>query len=124
MIRRPPRSTRTDTLFPYTTLFRSGGRGMTDPDKLLKMLDRGQRAAAQPHDHVWLGASAGKGKSEVLSARVLRRMLEGVSAVALLGSTFPKAGDAELAQRVHERVGRWVRMRGGERRGGEVRVRR
>src|SRR3546814_2516861 len=26
MIRRPPRSTRTDTLFPYTTLFRSGVR--------------------------------------------------------------------------------------------------
>src|SRR3546814_10452865 len=26
MIRRPPRSTRTDTLFPYTTLFRSGGQ--------------------------------------------------------------------------------------------------
>src|SRR3546814_3041982 len=30
MIRRPPRSTRTDTLFPYTTLFRSG----TDPCQL------------------------------------------------------------------------------------------
>src|SRR3546814_9807044 len=32
MIRRPPRSTRTDTLFPYTTLFRSvgGGRGLLD----------------------------------------------------------------------------------------------
>src|SRR3546814_3396344 len=32
MIRRPPRSTRTDTLFPYTTLFRSWGRRapMTD----------------------------------------------------------------------------------------------
>src|SRR3546814_15029552 len=27
MIRRPPRSTRTDTLFPYTTLFRSVGVG-------------------------------------------------------------------------------------------------
>src|SRR3546814_2862854 len=27
MIRRPPRSTRTDTLFPYTTLFRSRGKG-------------------------------------------------------------------------------------------------
>src|SRR3546814_2653996 len=26
MIRRPPRSTRTDTLFPYTTLFRSGDK--------------------------------------------------------------------------------------------------
>src|SRR3546814_10610056 len=35
MIRRPPRSTRTDTLFPYTTLFRSGlpiggGKGGSD----------------------------------------------------------------------------------------------
>src|SRR3546814_3895924 len=29
MIRRPPRSTRTDTLFPYTTLFRSLGVGET-----------------------------------------------------------------------------------------------
>src|SRR3546814_1217856 len=28
MIRRPPRSTRTDTLFPYTTLFRSDGASM------------------------------------------------------------------------------------------------
>src|SRR3546814_15606097 len=28
MIRRPPRSTRTDTLFPYTTLFRSGEKEM------------------------------------------------------------------------------------------------
>src|SRR3546814_6126216 len=28
MIRRPPGSTRTDTLFPYTTLFRSGGKAM------------------------------------------------------------------------------------------------
>src|SRR3546814_1028221 len=28
MIRQPPRSTRTDTLFPYTTLFRSDQRGL------------------------------------------------------------------------------------------------
>src|SRR3546814_9777719 len=31
MIRRPPRSTRTDTLFPYTTLFRSGAAGFARP---------------------------------------------------------------------------------------------
>src|SRR3546814_1391461 len=31
MIRRPPRSTRTDTLFPYTTLFRSGRHGARGP---------------------------------------------------------------------------------------------
>src|SRR3546814_16317125 len=30
MIRRPPRSTRTDTLFPYTTLFRSAHHGRED----------------------------------------------------------------------------------------------
>src|SRR3546814_4448987 len=35
MIRRPPRSTRTDTLFPYTTLFRSGlgGTGYLGPER-------------------------------------------------------------------------------------------
>src|SRR3546814_4777698 len=36
MIRRPPRSTRTDTLFPYTTLFRSG----ETPNPHLALLDR------------------------------------------------------------------------------------
>src|SRR3546814_14974831 len=36
MIRRPPRSTRTDTLFPYTTLFRS-----TVGDRLRHMIDDG-----------------------------------------------------------------------------------
>src|SRR3546814_17075451 len=36
MIRRPPRSTRTDTLFPYTTLFRS---------KLARQIRRGELAA-------------------------------------------------------------------------------
>src|SRR3546814_1309347 len=35
MFRRPPRSTRTDTLFPYTTLFRSGqDRSVIDIDAL------------------------------------------------------------------------------------------
>src|SRR3546814_17549742 len=33
MIRRPPRSTRTDTLFPYTTLFRSADRVKPERDQ-------------------------------------------------------------------------------------------
>src|SRR3546814_12372172 len=37
MIRRPPRSTRTDTLFPYTTLFRSHLMLVTDQAKLIRM---------------------------------------------------------------------------------------
>src|SRR3546814_4094884 len=36
MLRRPPRSTRTDTLFPYTTLFRSAERVRTDDLLLAK----------------------------------------------------------------------------------------
>src|SRR3546814_2385834 len=39
MIRRPPRSTRTDTLFPYTTLFRSG---RARRQRLAQCVERGQ----------------------------------------------------------------------------------
>src|SRR3546814_9624215 len=35
MIRRPPRSTRTDTLFPYTTLFRSSGEHLGNIYRML-----------------------------------------------------------------------------------------
>src|SRR3546814_3001284 len=41
MIRRPPRSTRTDTLFPYTTLFRSPARGEPVPAGLCPAAGRG-----------------------------------------------------------------------------------
>src|SRR3546814_6014318 len=47
MIRRPPRSTRTDTLFPYTTLFRSRGadahRRQAATDQALDRLRRTHR---------------------------------------------------------------------------------
>src|SRR3546814_7748769 len=39
MIRRPPRSTRTDTLFPYTTLFRSTLQGNLAYSAFSRMLD-------------------------------------------------------------------------------------
>src|SRR3546814_19647666 len=48
MIRRPPRSTRTDTLFPYTTLFRSAGghrtRGRFSVRRRLELHHRRQSA--------------------------------------------------------------------------------
>src|SRR3546814_6854933 len=55
MIRRPPRSTRTDTLFPYTTLFRSipvawqvgGAVGEVGQDRVRL----GQRATVRQHEH-------------------------------------------------------------------------
>src|SRR3546814_14298787 len=48
MIRRPPRSTRTDTLFPYTTLFRSVGTSRsTAPDQMRLLAGAGDEAAQQ-----------------------------------------------------------------------------
>src|SRR3546814_16767203 len=47
MIRRPPRSTRTDTLFPYTTLFRSNAnRYQNVVGRLLRARKRGMAAFA------------------------------------------------------------------------------
>src|SRR3546814_13265369 len=45
MIRRPPRSTRTDTLFPYTTLFRSEDLGFRNTTPLLWLRHRCAEAA-------------------------------------------------------------------------------
>src|SRR3546814_1768989 len=45
MIRRPPRSTRTDTLFPYTTLFRSG-LALAQPGRQAQRLGCAQLDAA------------------------------------------------------------------------------
>src|SRR3546814_1070051 len=47
MIRRPPRSTRTDTLFPYTTLFRSPSRGEVK-EWCMQVLDRRKAMAILP----------------------------------------------------------------------------
>ena len=80
----------------------------------LATLDPRQGAAADPESHVWLGASAGTGKTQVLSARVLRLMLDGVSPQAILCITFTKAGAAEMAHRIHERLAAWVRMDDGD----------
>src|SRR3546814_2565445 len=48
MIRRPPKSTRTDTLFPYPTLFRSPGRGRRgDRDQDVERMAGDHQLAAQ-----------------------------------------------------------------------------
>src|SRR3546814_20407040 len=70
MTRRPPRSTRTDTLFPYTTLFRShrrrsGDRGARARDR--RRDDAGAEGQADDPGRDQVG-NAGKG------ARVLHRL--------------------------------------------------
>src|SRR3546814_8853052 len=80
MIRRPPRSTRTDTLFPYTTLFRSGHpRDLAvvehldvaaEPDEAVQQLRQdhvelvAQLAAEEVADHEHFAAEMGGGGRE------------------------------------------------------------
>src|SRR3546814_2366504 len=62
MIRRPPRSTRTDTLFPYTTLFRSAG-GLSCHPAMVHFDGTGRaapRCAGRDQDRA-LGARVGRG---------------------------------------------------------------
>ncbi|MFT3967119.1 MAG: double-strand break repair helicase AddA [Sphingobium sp.] len=77
----------------------------------LKPLRAEQAAASRPEAHVWLSASAGTGKTHVLTARVFRLLLNGVPPERILCLTFTKAGAAEMANRVHERLAAWVQMR-------------
>src|SRR3546814_3344075 len=54
MIRRPPRSTRTDTLVPYTTLFRSGNHSATQYPDWSKATIGGKPAEEVVGDRSWL----------------------------------------------------------------------
>ncbi|MEO1488822.1 MAG: double-strand break repair helicase AddA [Pseudomonadota bacterium] len=70
-----------------------------------------QRGAVNPRDNVWLSASAGTGKTQVLSARVLRLLLRPqVEPGQILCLTFTKAGAAEMANRINAVLARWVRL--------------
>ena len=76
----------------------------------LPVLKGNQAAASAPDAHVWLSASAGTGKTQVLAARVFRLLLRGVDPGAILCLTFTKAGAAEMSGRISDRLAAWVRM--------------
>ncbi|MEM9309969.1 MAG: double-strand break repair helicase AddA [Pseudomonadota bacterium] len=74
-------------------------------------LSGNQARAVEPSDNVWLSASAGTGKTQVLSARVLRLLLRpDVEPDQILCLTFTKAGAAEMANRINAVLARWVRL--------------
>src|SRR3546814_2014178 len=91
MIRRPPRSTRTDTLFPYTTLFRPGDR-------------RGQRSPAMAH------GQRDRPQAELRTDRQRRA----AAADAVNGADAEDAALRLLERRGLKLVARNVRFRGGE----------
>ncbi len=78
--------------------------------KHLPILEGSQASASRPDGQVWLSASAGAGKTQVLTARVLRLLLNDANPESILCLTFTKAGAAEMADRIHERLGAWVTL--------------
>ena len=70
--------------------------------------DAAQRTASDPGASVWVAASAGSGKTKVLTDRVLRLMLGGTPPQRILCLTFTKAAAAEMANRIHTGLGAWA----------------
>ncbi|QIL02633.1 double-strand break repair helicase AddA [Sphingomonas sinipercae] len=83
---------------------------MSNRFKPLPQLAGAQAAAADPRAHASLSASAGTGKTQVLTARVLRLLLSGVDPEHILCLTFTKAGATEMANRIGSQLAAWVRL--------------
>lgn len=81
----------------------------TDPNVL-------QRIASHPTSSVWVGASAGSGKTKVLTDRILRLLLPNSQGQAgtpphkILALTFTKAAASEMALRISEKLSEWAVM--------------
>src|SRR3546814_10600706 len=84
MIRRPPRSTRTDTLFPYTTLFRSASAGVhvafQDSTPMILFIgqvgrDMTEREAFQEIDYRRMFGQLAKWVAEIDDARRIPEMV-------------------------------------------------
>ncbi|HWD58094.1 MAG TPA: double-strand break repair helicase AddA [Stellaceae bacterium] len=69
-----------------------------------------QRKALAPAASVWVSASAGTGKTKVLTERLLALMLAGTEPSRILCLTFTRAAAAEMANRLNERLARWTTM--------------
>src|SRR3546814_6507266 len=91
MIRRPPRSTRTDTLFPYTTLFRSDHVALARPADHLP-----------PVDHAGDGDAALFGAKGISARHRHRRQHRHARAILIF------AGTLHLAQHIKGTQSHWL----------------
>jgi len=82
-----------------------GSSGALDP---VVLAGEQQRRAADPAVSAWVGASAGSGKTKVLTDRVLNLLLEDTAPERILCLTFTKAAAAEMANRVAARLAGWA----------------
>jgi len=67
-----------------------------------------QRRATVPDRSVWVSASAGTGKTKVLTDRVLSLLLAGTAPGRILCLTFTRAAAAEMSNRISASLGEWA----------------
>ena len=75
---------------------------------LMSAVTPDQHRASDPAASVWVGASAGTGKTKVLTDRVLRLLLGGTAPERILCLTFTRAAAAEMALRITRELARWT----------------
>src|SRR5438067_8472585 len=73
-----------------------------------------QRQALGPEASVWVSASAGTGKTKVLTDRLLALMIDGTDPARILYLTFTRAAAAEMANRVNARLAAWATLPPGQ----------
>lgn len=67
-------------------------------------------APLDPRQSCWVAASAGSGKTKILTDRVLALLLSGASPQGILCLTFTRAAAGEMESRILKTLGRWVYM--------------
>ncbi len=86
----------------------AGGSGPSGTDSVASVAQAAQRIASAPEQSVWVAASAGSGKTKVLTDRVLRLLLSGARPERILCLTFTKAAAAEMATRIAGKLSNWA----------------
>lgn len=76
--------------------------------ELIRLATQQQMSAADPEKSVWVEASAGTGKTKVLSDRVLRLLLAKVNPAKILCLTYTKAAAVEMNERIAKRLSTWA----------------
>src|SRR4029077_9562625 len=73
-----------------------------------------QQGALDPVESVWVAASAGTGKTKVLTDRLLVLMLDYTDPAHILCLTFTRAAAAEMANRINQKLAAWTTMPPGQ----------
>ncbi|MGH7103823.1 MAG: UvrD-helicase domain-containing protein, partial [Acetobacteraceae bacterium] len=78
--------------------------------RALLLAEAAQSIGSDPSVSAFVAASAGSGKTKLLTDRLLRLMLGGCPPGRILCLTFTRAAAAEMALRLQRRLGDWIRM--------------